>query len=52
MERGAPDARIVDSSSKGDGKSAGGEHGQELIEFALRDMASCDGNELATAAWG
>ena len=41
MKHGTPDTWIVNSSSGGDGKWAGGEDGQELIELAPSDMTSC-----------
>ena len=52
MEHAAPDAGIINSSSGGDGKWVGGKDGQELIEFAPCNTASCDGSDPDNKAHG
>ena len=52
MEHFAPYVRIRNSSSRGDEKWAGGQGGQQFVEFAPWDMASCDRIEFTAAPWG
>ena len=52
LEHGIPDARIVNSSSRGDAKWVGGEDGQEIVVFAPCDTAPCDNSEFTTAISG
>ena len=49
MEHDTPDTRIANSISVGDGKLAGGEDDNELVEFASCDMTSCYSNKSTTA---
>ena len=51
-EHVAPYVRIRNSSSRGDGKWAGGQGGQQFVEFAPWDTASCDRIEFTAAPWG
>ena len=52
MEDGAPDPRMVNSSSGGDGKWAGVEDRWDLVGFAPYDTALCDSSEFTTAIRG
>ena len=49
MEHGTPDTWTVNYG--GDGKWAGVEDRQELVEFAPCNRASCDSSKFTTATW-